>query len=101
METRMRLLAATLFLALSACAATAPCSGGLRTADRIEMYFGTNLPDGGTVTLDAWQRFSETVLTSAFPSGFTVLDGAGQWRNPRDGIVREPVKVVIVAGATL
>jgi len=38
------------------------------------------------------------VITPNFPDGFTVFDGAGQWRNPQTRtIVREPPKILLAA----
>jgi hypothetical protein len=58
-----------------------------------ELYFGE--PEAGD-----WARFAATVLTPAFPLGFTVLNGHGQWQNPNTGrIGREASTVVLVAAA--
>ena len=97
----MRILVAPLLVALAGCTSIPSCGGGLRAAQRIELYFGSDVPSGTRVTAPEWQRFSETVLTPAFPDGFTVAEASGQWRNPRGTIDRESVKVVTVIGTDL
>ena len=40
-------------------------------------------------------RFVDREITPRFPDGLTVLNGSGQWREPRSGkIIREPSKIV-------
>ena len=53
----------------------------------LKMYFGRDIPGGGFVDDAAWAGFVSRVLTPAFPDGFTVLSGRGQWRNPKTGAV--------------
>jgi hypothetical protein len=58
-----------------------------------QLYFGR-----GNVSDGAWASYAEDILTPHFPDGFTVLDGAGQWREaPGSPIGREASKLVIVA----
>jgi hypothetical protein len=46
----------------------------------------------------AWAAFTAQTITPNFPAGFSVFDGAGQWRNPRTGrIARDPTKILLVA----
>jgi hypothetical protein len=56
-----------------------------------ELFFGRSMPGGGTVSDAAWQYFVDTEVTPRFPAGFTVADGAGQWRSGTD-IQRERSK---------
>ncbi len=45
----------------------------------------------------AWRDFLASTVTPRFPSGFTVLDGYGQWRQRATGhIVSEPSTVVVI-----
>lgn len=46
-------------------------------ADRL--FFGRNIPGGGTVSDSAWLTFLEEVVTPRIPS-FTVTRGQGQWK---------------------
>jgi hypothetical protein len=66
---------------------------------RETLYFGASIPAGGMVDAAAWDRFSADVLTSAFPSGYTVLDGHGAWRNAQGGVDEEPSRLVIFVHA--
>ncbi len=72
------------------------CDAPLRSMQRIELMFGRNtghLRVGDT----AWARFLAREITPRFPDGLTVLDAAGQWRDPADGrVVREPSKLVVI-----
>lgn len=62
-----------------------------------ELFFGRNAPGRGPVTEAEWAAFAAEVVSREFPDGFTVLDGAGQWRNPQTGaIAREPSKILVV-----
>ncbi len=58
-----------------------------------ELFFGrASLSDA------EWAGFAARIITPSFPDGFTVLDGEGQWRNPRTGrIIRDPTKILLVA----
>jgi len=62
---------------------------------RTELYFGRGKPDGGTVSDDEWKDFLDREVTSRFPAGFTVLDGAGQYRDKSGKIVKESSKVLV------
>jgi len=53
----------------------------------LKLYFGRDIPGGGFVDDAAWRAFAGRVLTPAFPEGFTVYEGLGQWQNPQDGTV--------------
>jgi Protein of unknown function (DUF3574) len=73
------------------------CSGSLQPMQRIELMFGRNIRGHLRVGDAAWARFLAREITPRFPGGLTVLDAAGQWRDPADGrVVREPSKLVIV-----
>ena len=61
-------------------------------ADRL--FFGRNIPAGGTVSDVDWAQFMSTVVTPRFPKGLTVWQANGQWLDPRGIIVREPVFIV-------
>lgn len=62
------------------------------------LYFGRALKGGGTVGDAAWRRFLAEKVTPRFPSGFTVLEGYGQWQQRSTGrIIQEPSTVIEVA----
>jgi uncharacterized protein DUF3574 len=54
------------------------------------LFFGRNIPTGGTVTDSAWGEFLAEVVTPRFPNGFTVWSTQGQWRGADGAIVHEP-----------
>ena len=56
-----------------------------------DLYFGRAKVDEA-----AWRGFLAEVVTPRFPSGFTVLDGHGQWRQPGGRIIAEPSTVLVV-----
>lgn len=62
------------------------------------LYFGRTIKGGGKVDDAAWQRFLAETVTPHFPSGFSVFDGYGQWRQRGTGrIIQEPSMVIEVA----
>lgn len=63
---------------------------------RTELYFGTDIPDGGKVSAEDWDKFLETEVTPRFPDGFTVLEGYGQYKDESGKIVREASKVLVL-----
>ena len=84
-----RAAALLIALTLSACQ-TAPAI----LSDRL--FFGRNIPAGGTVSDAQWNEFLRTVVTPRFPKGLTIFQGNGQWLDPRGDVVREPVFVIEV-----
>ncbi len=64
---------------------------------RTELYFGRNIPTGGTVSDAQWQQFLNDYVTPAFPDGLTVLDASGQWKDTQSGqIIQEKSNVLIL-----
>jgi hypothetical protein len=62
-----------------------------------ELMFGRNIGGRLGVTEARWKRFLESEIVPRFPNGLTVIDAAGQWREPKTGrLIREPSKMVIV-----
>lgn len=62
---------------------------------RTELYFGLSKPDGSLVDNDEWKNFLDREVTPRFADGFTVLDGAGQYRDKSGAIIKEPSKIII------
>jgi len=90
-----RLSAAALIFALTlpGCrSATVHTSAQTMVSDRL--FFGRDIPAGGTVSDVDWAQFLATVVTPRFPEGLTIWQASGQWRDPRGNIVREPVFIV-------
>ena len=98
----MRQIIATLLLAtMAACApapppapATTACAGLPGEAGiTARLYFGRTRTDA-----EAWQRFLAERVTPRFPSGFTVIDAAGQWQQRSTGrIIQERSTVIEIA----
>jgi hypothetical protein len=66
----------------------APAAPGTAVvSDRL--FFGRNIPGGGTVSDSAWSLFLAEVVTPRFPDGFSVVREEGQWRGADGVIVRE------------
>ena len=64
-----------------------------------DLFFGRMIEGRASPVSDAeWAGFVERVVTPNLPSGFTVVDGEGQWQDAATGkISREPSKLLIVA----
>ena len=63
-----------------------------------ELFFGRAIRGHAPLNDAEWAGFATRIVTPNFPDGFTVVDGEGQWRNPRTGrISSEPTRVLLVA----
>ncbi|HTV46054.1 MAG TPA: DUF3574 domain-containing protein [Stellaceae bacterium] len=63
-----------------------------------ELFFGRAVKGRAPISETEWAAFAAQTITPAFPDGFTVFNGDGQWRNPRTGqIARDPTKILLVA----
>jgi Protein of unknown function (DUF3574) len=77
--------------------AAPPCPTGFEARQRVELFFGRNIGETLGVSDDAWAKFVDEEVTPKFPDGLSVLDLAGQWKDPASGrIVREPGKLLIL-----
>jgi len=94
-------LAVALLLPLGACApALHPaCTAGTDQAlTSVQLFFGRAIAGRADVSDTEWSSFAAAVLTPAFPDGFTVTRGIGQWRDPGTGaIVQEGSMIVLIA----
>lgn len=62
-----------------------------------ELFFGRDIAGRKPLTEREWAAFVRGVVGPNFPSGFTVLDGEGQWQDPATGAVeREATKILLV-----
>jgi hypothetical protein len=91
------LVLVTLAAAVPATASEMPACPlpGQTAMTEVELFFGLAVKGRGPVTAKEWRSFTADTLTRAFPLGFTVHDGSGQWMDGHR-IIREPSKVVIV-----
>jgi Protein of unknown function (DUF3574) len=87
-------LLATVIGAAAQTAAPA-CRGKQQSRDVAELLFGRDIGDRLGVSEAAWARFVAREMTPRFPSGLTIFDAVGQWRDGSNGkIVHEPSKKV-------
>ncbi|HUJ25983.1 MAG TPA: DUF3574 domain-containing protein [Myxococcales bacterium] len=82
--------AAALSLLLFACA-TAQVQSTL--------FFGLSRPGGPDVSAAEFDGFVETQIAPRFPDGFTLLEGAGRWREAGGRVRSEPSRLLIVVHA--
>jgi hypothetical protein len=90
-------LALILALALAggADAQVLDCLGGQRPSQVAELMFGRNIGRRLAVNEADWSRFVDREIISRFPSGLTMFNAAGEWRDGASNkIIREPSKVV-------
>jgi hypothetical protein len=94
--TAGRLLLVVLLAAPAAFAQTLECPAPQQRMLAIDLLFGRG-SGGLSVREQAWTQFLLHEITPRFPDGLTVIDAAGQWRNPQGGaIVRERSKIVMI-----
>lgn len=77
--------------------AASVCNASAQRMARLELLFGTARRNGPPVSEDEWKAFVDREITTRFPDGLTILEGAGQWRGS-DGVLKyEHSHVLIVA----
>lgn len=70
-----------------------------KTMIEAQLFFGRDIPGGGQVSDDNWAKFVNEVIAVDFPSGFTVSDADGAWRDAKTGgAVHEKSKLVLIDG---
>ena len=88
-------LTVALLLAGSADAQLVDCLAGQRPTQLAELMFGRNTGNRLSVKEADWSRFVDREIMSRFPSGLTMFNAAGQWRDQATGkIMRELSKIV-------
>lgn len=88
-------------MALAGCDGPPPwgsrCPAPLEALVRGELILGRNIGATEAVSDEDLRAFLDREVTTRFPDGFTVHDGAGQWRDTAAAeLVRERAKVLIV-----
>jgi len=63
---------------------------------RTELYFGLDIPGGGTVSEEAWGKFLNEEVTPKFPDGFTVVESYGQYKDKSGAVVKEKSRMLIL-----
>ena len=96
-----RAVVAAALLALAACgpqpqAAAPACAAPLKPALQVDLYFGRETAQGREVSEAEWASFLNEEVTPRFPDGLSVLDVAGQAREPTGRIARERTKLLVV-----
>ena len=69
---------------------------------QVQLFFGRNIAGRAMVSDDEWRRFLDEEVTTRFPTGFSVAEIDGQYRNAGGGIAREQSKellIIVPAGA--
>lgn len=91
-----RLLLAGVVAGLTACTSlpSQHCATGFKPMTSALIYFGANIPQGGSVSPAEWQDFLDAVVTPRFPDGFSVWSAAGQWRSAAGTIEQEASRVL-------
>ena len=95
-----RLLAVALTLGLAGCvtpqlSAPSACAVGDAMVET-QLFFGLSKPKGGSVSGRDWEAFVAREVSPRFPEGFSVIDGAGFWRDgATQKTISEKSKVVV------
>ncbi len=94
------MIATSLCAFTPAAAQAVACNAPQRPMQQIELMLGRDVAGHLRVGKAAWSRFLAREIIPRFPDGLTVLDAAGQWRDPLSGrVMREPSKLVIIVTA--
>ncbi|MBO9595170.1 MAG: DUF3574 domain-containing protein [Niabella sp.] len=74
------------------------CMAGCATMQHTDLYFGRNIPGGGRVTAQQWRAFSDSIITPAFPEGYTESDVQGKWMDTesRETITEDTKRITVI-----
>jgi hypothetical protein len=61
------------------------------------IYFGRNIPGGGLVSEEQFDKFLNDVVTKEFPKGLTAFDAYGQMQKDNGSVEKQSTKVVLLA----
>lgn len=50
------------------------------------LFFGRNIPAGGTVTEAQWEAFVRDEISPRFPKGLTIYAAKGEWKGGREDV---------------
>jgi len=63
---------------------------------KTELYFGLSKPDGGSVTNDEFNAFTDSVIAPAYYEGFTITNTSGGWYDPeKQKTIFEDSRIVV------
>lgn len=63
---------------------------------REELYFGADIPGGGTVSDSLWEAFEQAEIVPRFPNGFTTTSAIGRYKYTTGEIAKEATRIVII-----
>lgn len=63
---------------------------------RDALFFGQSIPGDGMIADSAWEAFLVDRVTPAFPTGFTIIEASGQWREATGHVAKEPTRILLV-----
>jgi len=94
------LVATAALLALTACTAprtaASTCPAPLKSAIEVDLFFGGDAGHGRAVSDAEWASFMAEEVTPRFPDGLSVIDVAGQYREPSGRMAQEKTKLIVV-----
>ena len=90
------LLPGLLSIDVGEAAAADRCRPPLEPWTQVELYFGRDLGGEAVVSDEAFRQFLAETVTPLFPDGLSVVEVAGQFRDSKGAIVREPTKLLII-----
>lgn len=64
--------------------------------EQTTVYFGMDMPAGGTVSEAQFAQFVQDVVTKEFPEGLTAFDAYGQMEHADGSIERQPTKALLL-----
>lgn len=73
-----------------------PCPAPRQSWNKVELYFGLSRSNGSLIPNRQFRHFVEREIVPRFPDGFTVLRGAGYWRDQKELPVHEPSRVILI-----
>src|SRR5215216_5810370 len=90
------------FALLIAICCLAPAAADAQSATNLEaqqikseIYFGSDMGAGQTVSEQAWEEFLSTVVRDRFPTGLTVIDALGKGTRVDGALTRTRVVIVV------
>jgi hypothetical protein len=69
-------------------------ANGLKT----EIYFGSDIGGGQSVTREAWEEFVNDIVVPRFPAGLTVMEAVGRGPTTAGGLTVTRVLIVVHPG---
>lgn len=64
---------------------------------KTELYLGRTIGISGYVSDKHWIEFIDNTVSHRFPSGFSIMELTGQWKNISDEvIIREKTMMIII-----